>query len=110
VGRRGRQAKAPDAVPEDGKTGDRRPEVTSVTVDVVVMGRRRPVTMLQRRGVSAFQLREGRVLVTVLARHLGPQFPDIVRMSDLGPMLFGAGAPDEEAIAAAFAERRRQHD
>jgi hypothetical protein len=110
AGRWGRRPEAPDAVPEEGKPGYQEPEVTSVTINVGVAGRSRSVSMLRLREFSAFQFRDGRVLVTVLARHLGPQFPDIVRLSDLGPMLSELEHPDEDAIVAALAELRRQHD
>ena len=91
--------------------GGSRPEVTSATIDVVVSARRRSVSMLQLGDFSAFQVVEDRVLVTVLARHMRPQFPDIVRLriADLEPMISAMEHPDREAVAAAFAEFRRQH-
>lgn len=103
------QAEAPDVIPEDGQAGDSRREVTSVTIDVVVTGRRRPVSMLRLREFSAFQLRAEGVLVTVLARHMGSPFPDFVRLTDLEPMLSALEHPDKDVIAAAFAGMRRRH-
>lgn len=109
AGQWGRQAEAPDVVPEDGKAGDSQNDVTSVTIDVVVAGRHRAASTLRLREFSAFQLRDGGVLVTVLARHMGSQFPDIVRLTDLEPMLSALEHPDKEVIATAIAEMRRQH-
>lgn len=105
----GLRAQAPDAGPEDGEAGHWRPDVAPVTIDVIVAGRRRPVSMFRLREFSAFQLRDKAVLVTVVVRHMGPQFPDIVRLIDLEPMLSALDRPDMEAIAAALAEMRRQH-
>jgi hypothetical protein len=109
AGQWGRSAEAPDVVPEDGKFGDSRHNVTSVTTDVVVTGRHRAVSTLRLQEFSAFQLRDGGVLVTVLARHMGSQFPDIVRLTDLEPMLSALERPDKEAIATTIAKMRRQH-
>jgi hypothetical protein len=104
------RAEAPEAaVGGDGRVGGSRAEVTSATIDVVVSGRRRPVSMLRRGEFSAFQAGEEGVLVTVLARHMEPQFPDIVRLTDLEPMLSVLEHPDRELIAAALAEGRRRH-
>jgi hypothetical protein len=99
---------APDPATGAARATGARPEVTSATVDVVVSGRRRPVSMLRLGVCSAFQVRDDGVLVTVLTTHMGPPFPDIVRLTDLEPMLFALEHPDREAIAAAFAEKRRQ--
>jgi hypothetical protein len=103
------QPAAPDAVAEDDQVGDSRPAVTSATIDVVVAGRRRPVSLFRLGEFSGFQLRDEGVLVTVLARHMGSQFPDIVRLTDLEPMLSAMEHPDTDVIAAALAEMRRQH-
>lgn len=109
VGQWGRRAEAPDVVPEDGTAGDSPNDVTSVTIDVVVAGGHRAVSTLRLQELSAFQFRDEGVLVTVLARHMGPQFPDIVRLTDLGPMLSALEHPDKDMIATALAEMRRQH-
>lgn len=109
AGRWGRGAEAPDVAADNGEADVLRPDVTSITIDVVVSGRSRPVSMLRLRDFSAFQLRDGGVLVTVLARHMGPQFPDIVRLTDLEPMLSALERPDNHMIATALAEMRRQH-
>jgi hypothetical protein len=101
----GSPARAPDPGPEDSGT---RPDIISVSIDVTVTSSRRPLSLLRLREFSAFQFREGSVLVTVLARHLEPQFPGIVRLTDLEPLLSPLEHPDKEAIAAAFAELRRQ--
>ncbi len=105
------QQDAPDAAGSDGQAGGPRPEVTPATIDVVVSGRRRPVPVLRLGKFSAFQISEEGVLVTVLARYMGRQFPDIVRLrpADLEPMLSAMDNPDRELIAAALAELRRQH-
>lgn len=89
--------------------GDVRPEVTSATIDIVVSGRRRPVSMLRLGKFSAFQVRDEGVLVTVLASRIGPQFPDIMRLTDLQPMLSVLEHPDTAVIAAALADMRHQH-
>jgi hypothetical protein len=65
--------------------------------------------MLRLAGFSAFQAGDDGVLVTVLARHIGSQLPDLVRLTDLEPMLSALEHPDRELIAAALADRRRQH-
>jgi hypothetical protein len=85
--------------------------ITSETIDVVVSGRRRPVSLLRLGDFSAFQENEEGVLLTVIARHMGTQVPDIVRLgpADLEPMLAAMENPDQEVIAAALAEKRRQH-
>ena len=44
--------------------------------------------------------------MTVIARHIGPEFPEISRLADLEPMIYELEHPDREAIAAAFAEKR----
>lgn len=84
-------------------------EVTSAAIDVVVSGRRRPVSLLRLGKSSAFQVREEGVLITVLARNTEPQFPGLARLTDLEPMLSGMENIDRELMAAALAERRRQH-
>lgn len=83
-------------------------ELRSETVDIFVSGTRRPVSMLVLTEFSAFQVRDEGVLVTVLARHMGRAFPEIVRLTDLEPMLVALEHPDREVIAAAFAEVRRR--
>ncbi len=103
----------PDATAGPGRAGGTRAggtraEVTSETAEVVVSGTAGPVHILRLGEMSAFQFRREGVLVTVLARHLGSEFPDIVRLADLGPMISGLEHPDREAIAAAFAEKRRR--
>lgn len=102
------RGQTPDPATGAAQASGTRPEVTSATVDVVVSGRRRPVPLLRLGECSAFQVRDESVLVTVLAARMGPQFPDIVRLTDLEPMLFTLEHPDREAIAAAFAEMRNQ--
>jgi hypothetical protein len=109
AGRWGRHAEPSDVVPEDGQVGHTPPKVTPVTTDVAIAGRLRPLAMLPLGDFSAFQFRDEGVLVTVIARHMGPQFPDIVRLTDLEPMLSAMEHPDKELIATAFAEMRRQH-
>lgn len=109
AGKWARPADAPDAVAGDGRVSDARPEVTPATIDVVVSGRRRRVSMLRLGEFSAFQVRHEGVLVTVLTRHTGPQLPDIVRLTDLEPMLSELEHPDTEVIAAALAGMRQQH-
>jgi hypothetical protein len=106
-----RQADAPDEVDADRQLRQPLPQVTSATIDAVVLGRQRPVSMLRLGAVSAFQIGHEGVLVTVLARHMAPHFPDIVRLrpADLEPMLSVMENPDSELIAAAIAEMRRQH-
>ncbi len=47
--------------------------------------------------------------MTILARNMGSQFPDIVRLNDLEPMLSVLEHPDKEVVAAALADMRRQH-
>lgn len=47
--------------------------------------------------------------MTVLARHMGPEFPDIVRLTDLEPMLSALEHPDMELISAVLTEGRRRH-
>lgn len=105
----GKWAAPADAAAGDGRADDARPKVTSDTIDVVVSGRRRPVPILRLGEFSAFQLGDEGVLVTVLARHLGPQIPGIVRLTDTEPMLSALEHPDPEAIAGAIAEMRRRH-
>jgi hypothetical protein len=96
------------AAPARGQVSGARPEFTSETLDVAVSGRRHSVPMLVLGEFSAFQIRDQGVLVTVRARHMGPAFPEIVSLTDLEPMLYALEHPDREAIAAAFAEKRRQ--
>jgi hypothetical protein len=103
------RADLPDAVDADAQASGSRPEVTSATLDVVVSGRRRLVPMLGLGEFSAFQISDEGVLVTVLARRMGPEFPDIVRLSDLEPMLSATEDLDRATVAAALAESRRQH-
>ncbi|HWF82262.1 MAG TPA: hypothetical protein VN695_16910 [Streptosporangiaceae bacterium] len=103
------RAAAPDPVAEDRRVSGSRAEVTSAINDVVVSGRRRPVSVLRLADFSGLQIGEDGVLVTILARHLGPELPGIVRLTDLEPMLSVLEHPDREVIAAAFAERRHRH-
>jgi hypothetical protein len=103
------RAAAPDPVAEDRPVGGPRAEIISAISDVVVSGRRRPVSVLRLADCSAFQVAEEGVLVTILARHLGPELPDIARLTDLDPMLSALEHPDRELIAAALAERRHRH-
>lgn len=103
-----RRAAAPDPASEDRPASGSRAEITSAINDLVVSGRRRPVSVRRLADLSAFQIGEEGVLVTVLARHLGPELPDIVRLTDLEPMLSALEHPDREVIAAAFAERRHR--
>lgn len=103
------RAGAPGAVARDGQAGDTRTEVTSATIDVVVSGRRRPASVLRLGEFSAFQVGEDGVLVTVRARHMGLRFPDIVRLTDLEPMLSDMENLDAKLIAEAIATSRRQH-
>jgi hypothetical protein len=58
--------------------------------------------------MSAFEVHHEKVLVIVLARHMGLEFPEIVRLTDLEPMISRLERPDREEIAAAFAWERRQ--
>jgi hypothetical protein len=83
---------------------DRTIPVTSARIDVVVSARPRSVSMLRLGECSGFQVRQDGVLVTVLARHMGPEFPDIVRLTDLEPMIAARYSIDREAIAAALAK------
>jgi hypothetical protein len=85
--------------------------ITSETIDVVVSGRRRPVSLLRLGDFSAFEVADESVLVTVIARHMGPQVPDIVCLgpADLEPMLTAMENPDQALIAAALTEGRRHH-
>lgn len=103
-----RWAAALDAVAGAVQAGGTRAEVTSGTVEVVVSGTRRVVPILRLGEMSAFEVRHEKVLVTVLARHMAPEFPEIVRLTDLEPMLSRHEHPDREEIAAAFALERRQ--
>lgn len=102
---------APDVLAADGPASGFRAGIMSAAIDVVVLGRRRPVSLLRLEEFSAFQIGEEGVLVTVLARDVGPQFPDIVRLrrADLEPMLSAMENPDRDLIAAALAETRHQH-
>jgi len=102
-------AKAPDSASASGQAADSRAGVTSEGTDVVVAGRQRPVSVLRLGKFSAFQVREEGVLVTVLARNMGPRFPGLVRLTDLEPMLSAMENIDTELIAAALAERRQEH-
>jgi hypothetical protein len=102
-------AEAPDAADADGQVRDSRAEVTPAAIDVTMSGRQRPASVLQLGRFTAFQLREEGVLVTVLARHMGPQFPGIVRLTDLEPMLSKMENIDTELVAEALAEKRREH-
>ncbi|HTA14941.1 MAG TPA: hypothetical protein VK781_08805 [Solirubrobacteraceae bacterium] len=102
-----------DALTRSWQDSDSQPDIASATIDVVVLGRRRPVPMLLLGDFSAFQFSEGGVLVTIVARHMEPQFPDIVRLSDLEPLISEMErrleTPEaKEAAAAYFAEHRRQ--
>jgi len=65
--------------------------------------------VLRLRPFSAWQIGEQGVLVTLLARHMGPEFPDIARLADLKPMLAALENPGRDLVAAAIAEMRRQH-
>jgi hypothetical protein len=105
------QQDARDARDADGQVSGSRPKITPAAIDVVVSGRRRPVSLLRLGEFSAFRIREGGAVGTVLTRHLGPQFDDIVRLrpADLEPMLSAMENPDQELIAAALAEVRRRH-
>ena len=91
------------------QVGGSRPEVTPTAIDIVVSGRRRQVPALRLGQFSAWQIGEQGVLVTLLARHMGAEFPDIVRLADLRPMLAALENPDRGLVAAAIAEMRRQH-
>jgi hypothetical protein len=105
------RAEAPDAAGADEQASGSRPEVTTAEIDVVVSGRRRPISLLRLGEFSAFQVGEEGALVTVLARHMAPKFPDIVRLrpADLELMLSTMENPDKDLIAAALAEQRRRH-
>jgi hypothetical protein len=103
-----RWAAEPDAVAGAARAVGTQAEVTSGTIEVVISGARRAVPMLRQGEMSAFEVRHGKVLVTVLARHMGPEFPEIVRLADLEPMLSRHEHPDREEIATAFALERRQ--
>ena len=103
------RAASQDPAAGDMPVSGSRAEVTSAINDVVVSGRRRPVPVFRLADFSALQIGEEGVLVTVLARHLGPELPDIVRLTDLEPMLSALEHPDRDVIATAFAERRHRH-
>jgi hypothetical protein len=92
----------------DRRASGSRPDITSAIIDVVISDRRRPVSIVRLGQLSAFQVVEEKVLVTVLARHL-PLFPDIVRLrlSDWMPRLSAMEHIDADALAAAWAEARR---
>jgi hypothetical protein len=99
---------APEAVDADGAASS--PGLMRETVDVVISGRRRPVSVLRLGEFSAFQAGEAGALVTVLARQLGAELPGLARLglADLEPVLSELENPDPELIAAAMAERRRE--
>jgi len=105
----GGRADAPGPQAAGMQVGGSRPEVTPTVIDVVVSGRRRQVPALRLGQFSALQIGEQGVLVTLLARHMGAEFPDIVRLADLRPMLAALENPDRGLVAAAIAEMRRQH-
>lgn len=104
-----RRAASPDPDTDDRPVTGSRAEAASAINDVLVSGRRRPVPVLRLANFSALQIGEEGVLVTVLARHLGPELPDIVRLTDLEPLLAVLEHPDRDMIAAALAEQRRRH-
>jgi hypothetical protein len=58
-----------------------------------------------RVGASLTTLeRRGRLSWRFAARHLGPEFPEIVRLTDLEPMISARYRIDREATAAALAK------
>jgi hypothetical protein len=101
-------APAPDEGARAGRVDGASATVTSEAMDVAVAGTRGPVPMLRLGELSAFQIRHEEVLVTVLAKHMGSEFPEIVRLTDLESMISGLEHPDRQVIAAAFAEKRRR--
>jgi hypothetical protein len=79
-------------------------KVTKASIDVVASGGRHRAELLGLGECSAFRVRQDDVQVTVVARHLGPEFPEIVRLTDLEPMISARYRIDREATAAALAK------
>ncbi len=107
------QAEAPEAFDPSGPFArtlraaardDRTVPVTKARVDVVVSGCRQSVSMLGLGDCGAFQIREEGVLVTVVARHMGPESPEIVRLTDLEAMIAARSHIDRDAIVATLSK------
>jgi hypothetical protein len=83
--------------------------LTSARCEVSISGVRRQVPLLRLAEFSAWQSSHDKVLVTVVARHMDAEFPELVRLADLEPMIQPLEHPDRNAIAAAYTAMRNRH-